>query len=53
MEGIVTYFCAIHPEMRGSVTVGLGGDGGDDTAPAEQPSSEDMSEAKDTGDGYK
>ena len=50
MEGSVTYFCAIHPEMRGSV--GVGGGGGDDTAPAEQPSSEDMSEAKDTGDGY-
>ena len=50
MEGTVTYFCAIHSEMRGRV--GVGG-GGDDTAPAERPSSEDMSEAKDTGDGYK
>src|SRR5215204_737274 len=51
-QGTVTYFCAIHPEMRGSLTVGVGGGGGDDTAPAEQPSSEDMPEAKDTEDGY-
>ena len=50
MEGTVTYFCAIHSEMRGRVGVGGGGGGG--TAPAEQPSSEDMSEAKDTGDSY-
>src|SRR5918993_4687968 len=33
-QGTVTYHCAIHPEMRGSVTVGGGG-----TAPAEQPAS--------------
>jgi plastocyanin len=46
-QGTVKYFCAVHSEMKGSVTVGVGG-GGDDTAPAKQPSSEDMSEAKDT-----
>jgi len=52
-QGTVTYFCAVHPEMRGSATVGVGGgSGGGGTAPAEQPSSEDMSEAKDTGDSY-
>jgi|SRR5215216_8074325 len=50
-QGTVTYFCAVHPEMRGSATVGVGGGGGG-TAPAEQPSSEDMSEAKDTRDSY-
>src|SRR5918994_5625710 len=38
-QGTVTYHCAIHPEMRGSVTVGVGGGGGGSTAPAEQPSS--------------
>ena len=43
-QGTVTYFCAIHPEVRGSATVGVGGGGGGGTAPAEQPSSEDMSE---------
>ena len=48
-RGTVTYFCAIHPEMRGSVTVGGGGSG---TAPAEQPSSEDMAGGMDTGDSY-
>ena len=50
-QGTVTYFCVIHPEMRGSVTVG-GGGGGSGTAPAEQPASEDMSGGMDTGDGY-
>src|SRR5918993_3714508 len=39
-QGTVTYHCAIHPEMRGSVTLGGGGGGGGGTAPAEQPSSE-------------
>src|SRR5215203_1617616 len=37
-QGTVTYHCTIHPEMRGSVTVGGGGSG----APAEQPASESM-----------
>jgi plastocyanin len=50
-QGTVTYFCAVYPEMRGSATVGVGGGGGG-TASAEQPSSEDMSEAKDTRDSY-
>jgi plastocyanin len=36
-QGTVTYYCAIHAEMRGSVTVGGGGAGGGGTAPAEQP----------------
>jgi plastocyanin len=49
-QGTVTYFCAIHPEMRGSVTV-VGG-GGSSTAPAEQPSSEDMAGGMDTGESY-
>ena len=50
-QGTVTYFCAIHPEMRGSVTVGVGGGGGGGTASAEQPSSEDMSEGMGAGGG--
>src|ERR671921_2790080 len=50
-QGTVTYHCAIHPEMRGSVTVGVGGGGGGGTAPAEQPSSEDMSEGMGAGGG--
>jgi plastocyanin len=49
-QGTITYFCAIHPEMRGSVTV-VGG-GGSSTAPAEQPSSEDMAGGMDTGESY-
>ena len=47
-QGTVTYFCAIHPEMRGSVTVG----GGSGTAPAEQSSREDMVGGMDTRDSY-
>ena len=50
-QGTVTYHCAIHPEMRGSVTVGVGGGGGGGTAPAEQPSNEDMSEGMGAGGG--
>jgi plastocyanin len=50
-QGTVTYHCAIHPEMRGSVTVGVGGGGGGGTASAEQPSSEDMSEGMGAGGG--
>ena len=50
-QGTVTYHCAIHPEMRGSVTVGVGGGGGGSTAPAEQPSSEDMPEGMGAGGG--
>jgi plastocyanin len=46
-QGTVTYFCAIHPEMRGSVTVSGGGGG-----PAEQPASEDMSGGMGAGGGY-
>ncbi len=46
-QGTVTYFCAIHPEMRGSVTVGGGGDG-----PAEQPASEDMAGGMGAGGSY-
>jgi plastocyanin len=49
-QGTLTYHCAIHPEMRGSVTIG--GGGGSGTAPAEQPSSEDMSGGMDTGGSY-
>ena len=48
-QGTVTYYCAIHPEMRGSVTVGGSGGGG---VPAEQPASEDMSGDMGTGGGY-
>ena len=47
-QGTLTYHCAIHSEMRGSVTIG----GGSGTAPAEQPSSEDMSGGMDTGGSY-
>jgi plastocyanin len=49
-QGTVTYHCEIHPEMRGSVTVG----GGGGTAPAEQPasSSESMPEGMEVGEGY-
>jgi plastocyanin len=47
-QGTVTYYCAIHPEMRGSVTVGRGGGG----VRAEQPASEDMSGGMDAGGGY-
>src|SRR5215213_3935080 len=50
-QGTVTYHCTIHPEMRGSVTVGGGGGGGGGTAPAEQPSNEDMSEGMGAGGG--
>ncbi len=48
-QGTVTYFCAIHPEMRGSVTVGGGGGGG---VPAEQPASGDMSGGMGAGGRY-
>jgi plastocyanin len=48
-QGTVTYYCTIHPEMRGSVTVGGGGSGG---GPAEQPASEDMSGGMGAGGGY-
>jgi plastocyanin len=48
-RGTVTYFCAIHPEMRGSVTVGGGGSGG---GPAAQPASVDMSGGMGAGGGY-
>ena len=43
-QGTITYHCAIHPEMRGSITAGVSGGGGGGTAPAEQPSSEHMPE---------
>jgi plastocyanin len=46
-QGTVTYHCTIHPEMRGSVTVGGG------TAPAEeQPASESMPEGMEAGESY-
>src|SRR5215213_4784076 len=48
-QGTVTYHCAIHPEMMGSVTVGGGGGGG---VPAEQPASGDMSGGMGAGGGY-
>ena len=48
-QGTVTYHCTIHPEMSGSVSVGGGGEGS--TAPAEQPSSEDMPEGMGAGGG--
>ena len=48
-QGTVTYHCEIHPEMRGSVTVG----GGGGSAPAEQPaSSENMPSGMEAGEGY-
>jgi plastocyanin len=47
-QGTVTYHCAIHPEMRGSVTVGGGGGG----VPPEQPASGDMSGGMGAGGGY-
>src|SRR5215217_4772261 len=47
-QGTVTYHCTIHPEMRGSVTVG----GGGGTAPAEQPANESMPEGMEAGEGY-
>jgi plastocyanin len=47
--GTVTYHCAIHPEMRGSVSVGGGGGGG---VPAEQPASGDMSGGMGAAGGY-
>ena len=47
-QGTVTYHCAIHPEMRGSVTVG----GGGGVVPPEQPASEDMSGGMSAGGGY-
>ena len=47
-QGTVRYHCEIHPEMRGSVTVGGGG-----SAPAEQPdSSESMPSGMEAGEGY-
>src|SRR5919112_6601005 len=47
-QGTVTYHCAIHPEMRGSVTVGGAG-----TAPAEQPAGgESMPSGMEAGEGY-
>ena len=48
-QGTVTYHCAIHPEMRGSVTVGGGGGGGG--VPAEQPAGGDMSGGMGAGGG--
>ena len=50
-QGTVTYHCAIHPEMRGSVTVS-GGGGGGGGVPAEQPASGDMSGGMGGGGGY-
>ena len=49
-QGTVTYHCEIHPdEMRGSVTVGVGGG----TAPAEeQPASESMPSGMEAGASY-
>ena len=47
-QGTVTYHCAIHPEMRGSVTVG----GGGGVVPPEQPASGDMSGGMSAGGGY-
>src|SRR5215210_6652753 len=47
-QGTLTYHCTIHPEMRGSVTVG----GGDGTVPAEQPANESMPEGMEAGEGY-
>jgi plastocyanin len=47
-QGTVTYHCTIHPEMRGSVTVG----GGGGTAPAEQPANESMPEGMEAGEAY-
>src|SRR5215212_2402136 len=48
-QGTVTYHCEIHPEMRGSVTVG----GGGGSAPAEQPaSSENMPSGMEAGECY-
>ena len=46
-QGTVTYHCEIHPEMRGSVTVGGGG-----SAPAEQPARESMPEGMEAGESY-
>jgi plastocyanin len=46
-QGTVTYHCEIHPEMRGSVTVGGGG-----SAPAEQPASGSMPEGMEAGESY-
>jgi plastocyanin len=52
-QGTVTYHCAIHPEMRGSVTVGGGGGGGGGGGvPPEQPASGDMSGGMSAGGGY-
>jgi plastocyanin len=48
-QGIVTYHCTIHPEMRGSVTVG---GGGGTAPPAEQSASESMPEAMEAVEGY-
>ena len=48
-QGTVTYHCTIHPEMRGSVSVGGGGGGG---VPAEQPASGDMSGRMGAAGGY-
>ena len=48
-QGTVTYHCEIHPEMRGSVTVGVGGGG---SAPAQQPASGSMPEGMEAGEGY-
>ena len=48
-QGTVTYHCTIHPEMRGSVTVG----GGGGTAPADQPAIESMpSESMEAEESY-
>jgi plastocyanin len=47
-QGTVTYFCAIHPQMRGSVTVGAVGGG----VPAEQPASEDVPGGMGARGGY-
>ena len=51
-QGTLTYHCAIHPEMRGSVTVGGGGGGGGGGVPAEQPASGGMSGGMGAGGGY-
>ena len=47
-QGIVTYHCTIHPEMRGSVTVG----GGGTAPPAEQSVSETMPPSMEAGESY-
>jgi len=46
--GKLTYHCSLHPEMKGSITVGEGGDGGEATTKEANPALEEPAEVAPT-----